>query len=182
MADIIQIRRDDASVWTSVDPILAQGELGVELDTRKVKVGDGVNHWTDIDYLIDVGGYVTESQAVVNFVGEVNAQDFNASGEINAQDFNATSDISMKNSVSTIGNASEVIENLRGVSFKWNSTDKPAYGVVAQEVERVLPDLVSKNEDGVKSVKYLGLIGFLIESNKQLIQRMESLEQKLRDK
>ena len=76
MADIIQIRRDDASVWTSVDPILAQGELGVELDTRKVKVGDGVNHWTDIDYLIDVGGYVTESQAVVNFTGDLQNNGF----------------------------------------------------------------------------------------------------------
>ena len=170
MADIIQIRRDISGNWTSADPILAQGELGLETDTDKIKVGDGTTSWSSLGYLIDAGGYVTENQAVVNFVGEVNAVDFNA-----------TSDISMKNSVSTIGNASEIIENLRGVSFKWNSTNKPAYGVVAQEVERVLPDLVSKNEDGVKSVKYLGLIGFLIESNKQLIQRMESLEQKLRD-
>lgn len=102
-------------------------------------------------------------------------------GEVSAQDFNTTSDIGLKNSVATIGNANEIIENLRGVSFRWNSTDKPAYGVVAQEVEEVLPELVVDNKDGIKSVKYLGLIGFLIESNKQLIQRMETLEQKLRD-
>lgn len=102
-------------------------------------------------------------------------------GEVDALDFNTTSDISMKNSVATIGNASQIIESLRGVSFKWKNNDKPAYGVVAQEVEKVLPELVVDNKDGVKSVKYLGLIGFLIESNKQLMQRIETLEDKLRD-
>jgi hypothetical protein len=103
-------------------------------------------------------------------------------GEVDALDFNTTSDISMKNSIATIGNASQIIESLRGVSFKWNNNDRPAYGVVAQEVEKVLPELVVDNKDGVKSVKYLGLIGFLIESNKQLMQRLEVLESKLQDK
>ena len=123
----------------------------------------------------------TLSVNALDVTTNINANTATFTGEVNAQDFNTTSDISMKNSVATISNASQIIENLRGVSFKWNSTDKPAYGVVAQEVEKVLPDLVVDNEDGVKSVKYLGLIGFLIESNKQLIQRMETLEQKLRD-
>ena len=41
MAAKIQLRRDTASVWTSVNPTLALGEPGVETDTYKVKVGDG---------------------------------------------------------------------------------------------------------------------------------------------
>ena len=59
MADRIQIRRDTAANWTSVNPILAQGELGVETDTDKFKVGDGVTAWNSLDYLIDPATYVT---------------------------------------------------------------------------------------------------------------------------
>lgn len=57
MADRIQIRRDTAANWTSVDPTLAQGELGVETDTNKFKVGDGSTAWSSIDYLIDASSY-----------------------------------------------------------------------------------------------------------------------------
>jgi hypothetical protein len=56
MADIIQLRRDLASEWTSVNPILTEGEFGVELDTGKVKIGNGVDVWTALPYRLDVGG------------------------------------------------------------------------------------------------------------------------------
>ena len=50
MAVQIQLRNDTASNWTSADPVLAQGELGVENDTGKVKLGDGVKSWSQLDY------------------------------------------------------------------------------------------------------------------------------------
>ena len=59
MADLIQIRRDTAANWTSANPTLAQGELGIETDTSKVKVGDASTTWTGLSYLIDVGDYLT---------------------------------------------------------------------------------------------------------------------------
>jgi hypothetical protein len=52
MAYKIQIRRDTATNWTSVNPTLGQGELGYETTTGKLKVGDGVKTWTQLDYLI----------------------------------------------------------------------------------------------------------------------------------
>ena len=61
MADMIQIRRDTAANWTSANPILAQGELGVETDTSKIKIGDGTTAWSSLDYLIDTGGYLTSA-------------------------------------------------------------------------------------------------------------------------
>jgi len=57
MASIIQLRRDTAANWTSANPTLAQGELGVETDTSKIKVGDGSTAWSSLSYLIDTGGY-----------------------------------------------------------------------------------------------------------------------------
>jgi hypothetical protein len=59
MADLIQIRRDTASNWTSANPILAQGELGAETDTSKIKIGDGSTAWSSLAYLIDAGDYIT---------------------------------------------------------------------------------------------------------------------------
>ena len=50
MAVQIQIRRDTASNWSTANPILAQGELGIEIDTNRVKIGDGVNNWNSIPY------------------------------------------------------------------------------------------------------------------------------------
>jgi hypothetical protein len=59
MADLIQIRRDTAANWTSANPILAQGELGAETDTSKIKIGDGSTAWSSLAYLIDAGDYIT---------------------------------------------------------------------------------------------------------------------------
>jgi len=59
MADLIQIRRDTASNWTSANTVLAQGELGAETDTSKIKIGDGSTAWNSLGYLIDAGGYIT---------------------------------------------------------------------------------------------------------------------------
>ena len=50
MADILQIRRGTAAQWTSTNPILADGELGFETDTKKGKLGDGVLAWTSLPY------------------------------------------------------------------------------------------------------------------------------------
>lgn len=61
MASIIQIRRDTATNWTSANPTLAQGELGLETDTLKLKAGDGSTAWNSASYLIDTGGYITAS-------------------------------------------------------------------------------------------------------------------------
>jgi hypothetical protein len=59
MASIIQIRRDTASNWSSANPTLAQGELGLETDTLKIKAGDGSTAWSSASYLIDTGSYIT---------------------------------------------------------------------------------------------------------------------------
>lgn len=52
MATRIKLRRDTSANWTSVNPILANGEMGVEADTRRVKIGDGATKWAALDYAI----------------------------------------------------------------------------------------------------------------------------------
>lgn len=50
MAVQIQLRRDTAANWTAANPTLAEGELGVETDTGKFKIGTGVANWTTLVY------------------------------------------------------------------------------------------------------------------------------------
>jgi hypothetical protein len=52
---VIQHRRDTAAQWTSVDPILAAGEIGVETDTLNFKIGNGTDSWTELGYRGFVG-------------------------------------------------------------------------------------------------------------------------------
>ena len=62
MASKIQIRRDTASNWTSVNPTLSNGELGLETDTKKLKAGDGSTAWTSLAYYtLATAGYITET-------------------------------------------------------------------------------------------------------------------------
>lgn len=50
MAVQIQFRNGTATQWASENPILAQGEIGLETDTRRFKVGDGLTAWTSLSY------------------------------------------------------------------------------------------------------------------------------------
>jgi hypothetical protein len=55
MAIPFQFRRDTAARWASVNPILAEGEMGVELGTNRKKIGDGVTHWNSLPYAAAAG-------------------------------------------------------------------------------------------------------------------------------
>ena len=55
----IQLRRGTAAQWTSVNPVLASGEMGIETDTNKFKFGDGVTAWNNLDYVI-TGEVITD--------------------------------------------------------------------------------------------------------------------------
>ena len=46
----ILMRRDSSENWAESNPILAQGEIGYDITTKKCKIGDGVNHWNDLPF------------------------------------------------------------------------------------------------------------------------------------
>lgn len=64
MAIQIQFRRGDSADWTSVNPILAEGECGVELDTLKIKVGNGVDNWNTLPYFGSAGTVTSVAMSV----------------------------------------------------------------------------------------------------------------------
>jgi len=104
---------------------------------------------------------------------------FNPSaGTLNATLFNSLSDATQKNNVRTIHNATNTVKKLEGVEFEWADNGKTSAGVIAQQIEPILPHLVETNEAGLKSVNYSGLFGYLIETVKELSERIRVLEGK----
>ena len=71
MATRIQLRRDNATDWTALNPTLSQGEIGFEFDTGKLKIGDGVTAWSSLDYFLDTSElastYLTQTSASTNY-------------------------------------------------------------------------------------------------------------------
>ena len=100
--------------------------------------------------------------------------DVSVSGIITCTDINSTSDIKLKENIHTVQNALDVVDNLRGVSFDWKESGRSSYGVIAQELEEVLPELVGDGE--TKSVNYNGIIGVLIEAIKELKKEVRDIK------
>ena len=87
--------------------------------------------------------------------------------------------------VNQITDALDKVNKLSGNTFVWNE-ESTRYGehdtgVIAQEVQSVLPEAVTEREDGYLAVDYQGLIPLLIEAIRTLSEKVDSLEQKLND-
>jgi len=104
----------------------------------------------------------------------------NVTGDVVAY---ATSDERLKDNIQLISNPIEKVNQLRGVEFDWKDGMPKAgqhdYGVIAQDVIKVLPELVNQRPDGYYAVEYDKIIGLLIEVVKEQEKRIKELENKI---
>ena len=96
-----------------------------------------------------------------------------STGTLSATVFNSLSDSTLKDNVSPINNALDIINNMSGVGFDWKESGKHSFGVLAQDMEKIIPDLVG-NVNNLKTVNYDGIIAFLIEAIKELNKKIEN--------
>ena len=106
---------------------------------------------------------------------------FKAEGDIIAYD---SSDRRLKDNIVPISNPIEKINSIGGYSFVWNNKKQDIYkgkdyGVIAQEIESILPELVDTRENGYKAVKYDKLVSLLIEGIKELSNEVKELKEKI---
>ena len=94
-----------------------------------------------------------------------------AVGDIEGADFIIPSDRRFKTEITHIPNALDKIKQISGCTYKVG--DKPSAGVIAQEILKVLPEVVHTREDGYYAVSYHGLIGLLIEAVKELSEKVK---------
>jgi len=99
-------------------------------------------------------------------------------GVCTATDFNSTSDIRKKDNIVEIDDAVAKVQALRGVTFDWKDGSGSSGGIIAQEVEAVLPSLVKEGADH-KTVIYNGLIGLLVQAVKEQADQIAALQEKL---
>jgi len=103
-----------------------------------------------------------------------------AAGIITCSDLNSTSDINLKTNIKPIQNPIEKILKIEGVNFDWKQDNRKSMGVVAQNIEEVLPELVSGGD--TKTVNYNGLIGLLIEAIKDQQKQIDDLKDQINNK
>ena len=122
-----------------------------------------------------------------NFASDQNAnfRIFNQSGAgvylaDGATAWTAFSDERLKNIVSEISNAADKINTLRAVNFTWKSDDEntPHVGLIAQDVQKVLPEAVTEN-DGHLGVAYTDVIPLLVASIKELSAKLDAAEARI---
>lgn len=142
-------------------------------------------------YAGTAGATTTTNNFQMNSLGIGTAASGTA-GEIRASsDITAyySSDASLKENVTTIENALETIMQINGVYFDWKDEyiqkhggedgyfiRKHDIGVIAQQLEKVLPEVVATRQDGIKAVKYDRIVALLIEGVKELSNRLDVLE------
>ena len=96
------------------------------------------------------------------------------------------SDERLKENIFTISGSLDKLIQIRGVEFDWRTmpgiheNEGHDIGVIAQEIEKVLPEIVTTRDNGYLAVKYEKLVALLIESNKELLKRVEALEEKIK--
>ena len=132
---------------------------------------------------ISAGGNISSSGTITATAG-ITTSTLSASSTITATgsittsaDFNTTSDIRVKKDITRIENALDKLEQLSGYTFTYKDTGKRSTGVIAQEVQTILPEAVSGDE--TLSVAYGNMVGLLIEAIKDLKVEVDAIKEKI---
>ena len=100
-------------------------------------------------------------------------------GSLSVVSLTETSSIRYKENVNPITNSLNLINQLVGVTYDRKSTKKKEAGLIAEEVDKVIPDIVSRNDDGEpEGIQYTKLTAYLIEAVKELSKEIELLKNK----
>lgn len=100
------------------------------------------------------------------------------SGTLTALDVTITSDKRLKRDIVQISHALDLVRSLQGVRYTHIDTESRHIGVLAQDVQRAVPEVVHEDEDGFLSVAYGNLTALLIEAVKELAAQVEELKRK----
>lgn len=138
-----------------------------------------------------VGNFATDFLRVNAFMG-INAKPdsayaINTNGTISVQEVATNSDVRFKKNIASLQNALNVVTSLDGVTYEWDRENFPDrhfddqvhLGFIAQEVETVMPELVSTDTRGYKSVNYQKVSTLLVEAMKEQQQMLTERDAKI---
>lgn len=165
---------DDTSLI--VDGVIQTADIANSAITT-VKLADGAVTLAKLDSAVQT----TISASSLPLIGgtmsgniAMGGNDISGAGTISATDFNTTSDITLKDNIQILENPLNKINQLSGYTFNWKKDNRPAVGIMAQEVEQVFPEMVTTGADGYKRVNYDALVPVLIEAVKELSKKIKA--------
>jgi hypothetical protein len=128
--------------------------------------------------ILTVGGAtnsleLTQASNTPFYITQAGAANF--SGIVSANNFVTTSDGRKKTDIRPITNYTTILSSIKGVHFRWNTSREFDVGVIAQDLQRALPEAVVEGPDGLQ-VAYMKLIPVLVEAVKELQERVRVLE------
>ena len=154
----------------TADSITVSGEFISNLipdTTDTYDLGSSTQRWRTIH----------SSSAIIGSGVTITSGGLSVTGVVTATDFNSASDINLKTNIQVINDPLGKISQINGVTFDWKENNKSSVGVIAQEVEKVLPELIGGN--GPKTVNYNGIIGLLVECIKDQQKQIDELRSRL---
>jgi len=181
----------DGSTWQSFANIGPAGNTGATGPAGPVGAsgaggGGGSISVTD-DTSTNASYYVVVGDATSGTVSAVKVSStklyFNPStGTLNATILNSLSDKNFKENINNIENPLDIVNGLNGVQFTWKDNGKKSAGLIAQEVEEFLPELIEYNSDEkpTMSLNYNGIIGVLVEAIKEQQRQIDELKDKIK--
>lgn len=141
----------------------------IEIDTKYVEILKNGNVTFRSDVIIEGSTTFTGEQTISGNVI--------INGTMSATEIIETSSIRFKENVKPIEQAYETISKLQGVTYNWKETGKEDIGFIAEEVDKILPQLVDKNEDGiVNGMNYSKLTALLVEVVKNQQKQIDELK------
>lgn len=168
---LTEIRVEDADTQLRfIDPLTSWYAVGIDYsDGSKFKINYGAKLGDEHGFTMTKDGEVTIDENLT------------VTGPVTAKEFIYASDRRLKENIQTIPNALEKVKALEGVSFEWidDETDDKNLGFIAQDIEKILPEVVSTNKDGFKAVEYGNIIAVLVEAIKEQQKEIEELKLKL---
>jgi len=148
----------------------------------------GATPWKTFVVGTDATG-VDQGEFIINDIGTAvggggnrrmtisNEGDVTFTGIVTALDFASPSSIALKTNVRTIENGIATVSRLRGVRFDWKESGKPAVGLIAEEVNEVVPEVVAHENGTAKGVNYANLVAVLVEAVKEQQKTIEKQQQ-----
>ena len=173
------------------DNIVLGGEIDSDIipdDDCTYDLGSLTKRWNEV-YACGISSFSNETEAsnyttaaltVTGGIGVGKTSYFQQDIICNAS-VTANSDARLKDDIETIDNGLDKVLQLRGVSYTKKDSGRREVGVIAQEVEEVIPEVVITNVDGIKSVSYGNMVSVLIEAVKELTEKVKSLESEVRE-
>jgi hypothetical protein len=159
-------------------------DLTTVIDSSYINLRASFYTDSDVETLVD-SAYV--SARVPDFVsatsGDSMVGDYYITGELfvsgNITGFANFSDITLKENLEIINDPVDKVMNLNGYTFNYIGSDIRMPGLVAQEVEEVLPEAVYETPQGKKALHYANMVGLLVEAVKELKAEVEELKTKI---